>query len=333
MTLFDYLTSVHRLTPSEIDRGVPYSDMTGATPVLKTQDVGEHDGVFLPQELEREAIAIAERDFVETAWRWFQSKSPATPFVTPTVQAIRPLGLVVEWLPDDGRPETRHDIAMLSRTLQEIDRLRAAAASVHLAPDEPAARVTIACGLLKFHQRLDITFRNVPAAPVSAADVRPGQKLECVSYGGLYYGAALLAGLSPRWMEAIWPNVENTHLYVAVPLEAQSQSLMMYVDLMTETCGLENPFPEATHRELTPLEVLAGYAVARKGKGIDQLQKALHYAPNDYQAHYTSGFWYAEQGQAMAARHHWERAIALYPTLPFVTEIQSELKKLSRFQR
>lgn len=331
MTIYHYLTAVRGLNLRDLDRGAPYSDMTGPKPALKTTGVGEGDGIPSSQELERTAIQVVEQDFVKTAWEWFRNGAARQAFATPSIPVLRQLGLVVDWIADDGRPETQRDAAMLSRTLQEIDRLRAAAESVNLVPDAPAARVTMACGLLKFHQRLGISFHNVPAVPVSAADIRPGQKLECVSYGGLYYSAALLAGLSPRWMEAIWPTQEDTHLYVAVPFETGEISLLVYVDPMTNTCSLDTPFPEATTRELTSLEVLAGYAVARKG--LDQLQKALHYAPNDYQAHYTSGFWYAQQGQSMAARHHWERALALYPAMPFAQDIRLVLQMFepSRF--
>lgn len=314
----EYLTTQRGLALPELDRGVPFSDMTGATPVLKTTGVGENDGTPSAQEIDRAAIELAERDFVKTAWEWYRSGPPRGVFANITTQALRASGLSVDWLPGGG--------SMLSRTLKEIDHLRAAARAVHLAPDDSSARVTMACGLLKFHQRLGIQFRNVAAKAIAAADIHPRQKLECVSYAGLYYGAALLAGLSPRWMEALWPRIEDTHLYVAIPLEARTESIMIYIDLMTNTCSTDSPFPDATHRELSALEVLAGYAVTRGGAA--QLQLAELYAPMDYQVHYTSGFWYAKQGLAMAARDHWQRALDLYPGMSFSDDIKLEIRNL-----
>lgn len=300
----EYLTRVRGLTLSDLDRGAPYSDVSGNKPVFKTVGVGENDCTLSPQEIDRAAIALAEHDFVKT---------------TSTVQDLRKLGLSIEWLPNGG--------PLLTRTLQEIKYLQSTYLAAGLTKDDPSYRTAMACGLMKFHQRQGISFRNAPMTPVSATQISPGQKLECVSYAGLYYSAALLAGLNPHWQQAIWPEDLTTHLYVGIPMEDSPDAPMITVDLMTGTCSPDSPFTDATTRELSSLEALAQYPNA--SGAITNFQQALTYAPNDYQANYNSGLWYVHHGDAEMGRYYLDRALELFPTMPRAMDVRQIITMLS----
>ncbi len=312
-TRCEYWTDVRGKTLADLDKGVPFSD-TRLTPIqYRTTQVGESNGLLTPQEVDLQSLQFTEADYLTA----FQHGT-----VVASMQTMTQTGLATPWLSPTPHPSP----AM--RHLSSLSDVKAKA-----------------CGLLEYHTRsiakggMGIRFLDKLAGPVEAASVKAGQKLDCLSYAMFYFGAALLLGLQPHWMESI-ADSEITHTYIAVDLDPQNPQSKVYVDLMTHYCGETPPFPETQNRELSRLEALEAYHIKRAAHvrqptsaaikmRLAELQQALHYAPQGYMAHFNAGWWYLKNIQNDNAAHHFKIALELFPTMPHADAVKSALAILT----